>query len=185
LKSSYLTGEDLCPTFDDYAETITSVFRTMKFPDGKRLRIVLETGRALVDNAGFLLTSVITNKRMADGRLNTVIDAGVNLLFTSFWYNHKVTATYESTSQVEPTMLCGPLCMNIDVIRDNVMLPPLKRNDLLLIHNVGAYNVTQWMQFITMRPKVVMVKENGEVILLRDAECLNDVNGVEDRCTVN
>lgn len=82
-------------------------------------------------------------------------------------------------------MLCGPLCMNIDVIRDNVMLPPLKRNDLLLIHNVGAYNVTQWMQFITMRPKVVMVRENGEVVLLRDAECMDDINRIEERCTIN
>lgn len=132
-----------------------------------------------MDNAGFLLSSVITNKRMADGRLNTVIDAGVNLLFTSFWYNHKVTTTYDNVALMEPTTLCGPLCMNIDVIRDNVLLPPLKRNDLVLIHYVGAYNVTQWMQFITMRPKVVMVKENGEVHLLRDAETLADINRME------
>ena len=179
LKSSYLTGEDLCPSFDDYAEAITSVLRRVKFPGDKKMVLVFETGRALVDNAGFLLSSVITNKRMADGRLNTVIDAGVNLLFTSFWYNHKVTTTYDNVALMEPTTLCGPLCMNIDVIRDNVLLPPLKRNDLVLIHYVGAYNVTQWMQFITMRPKVVMVKENGEVHLLRDAETLADINRME------
>lgn len=184
LKSSYLTGEDLCPSFDDYAETITNVFRTVKFPENKKLKLVLETGRALVDNAGFLLSSVVTNKRMADGRLNTVIDAGVNLLFTSFWYNHKVTTTYENVSQMEPTMLCGPLCMNIDVIRDNVMLPPLKRNDLLLIHNVGAYNVTQWMQFISLRPKVVLVSESGEVSVLRDGETIDDINSIENRCAM-
>lgn len=179
LKASYLTGEDLCPTFDDYAEAITSALRMVKFPAGKKLSLIFETGRALVDNAGYLLSSVITNKRMADGRLNTVIDAGVNLLFTSFWYNHKVTSTYDDVAQMEPTSLCGPLCMNIDVIRDNVLLPPLRRNDLLLIHHVGAYNVTQWMQFITMRPKVVMVMENGELQLLRDAETLADINRME------
>lgn len=181
LKSSYLTGEDLCPSFDDYAEAITNALRMVHFPNGKKLSLVFETGRALVDNAGYLLTSVITNKRMADGRLNTIIDAGVNLLFTSFWYNHKVTSTYDDVAQMEPTTLCGPLCMNIDVIRDNVLLPPLRRNDLLLIHHVGAYNVTQWMQFITMRPKVVLVKENGSVQLLRDAETLADINRMEHR----
>ncbi len=179
LKSSYLMGEDLCPSFDDYAEAIVNVMRMVKFPDNRKLTLIFETGRALVDNAGFLLSSVVTNKRMADGRLNTVIDAGVNLLFTSFWYNHKVTTTYENVSQMEPTMLCGPLCMNIDVIRENVMLPPLKRKDLLLIHNVGAYNVTQWMQFISLRPNVVMVKENGDLTLLRDAEQLDDINRKE------
>jgi len=42
--------------------------------------------------------------------------------------------------------------MAIDVIRE-LMLPPLKAGDRVVINRVGAYNVTQWMQFIMNRPK--------------------------------
>ena len=55
----------------------------------------------------------------------------------------------------EATVLYGPLCMNIDVLREQVQLPPLSVGDRVVFRNVGAYNVTQWMQFITMRPAVV------------------------------
>jgi diaminopimelate decarboxylase len=41
-----------------------------------------------------------------------------------------------------------------------------------VILNVGAYNMTQWMQFITLRPAVVMIMENGKVELIRKPEDL-------------
>lgn len=44
----------------------------------------METGRALIDDAGHLLTTVLANKRSVAGRRTMVIDAGVNLLFTTF-----------------------------------------------------------------------------------------------------
>ena len=37
----------------------------------------LETGRALIDDAGYLLTTVLANKRSNAGRRTMVIDAGV------------------------------------------------------------------------------------------------------------
>jgi diaminopimelate decarboxylase len=40
---------------------------------------------------------------------------------------------------------------------------------------VGAYNVTQWMQFIEYRPAVVLVGEDGKVELIREREDLTDV----------
>ena len=68
--------------------------------------------------------------------------------------------------------------MRNDGIRRNC-LPLLNRGDHLVIHNVGAYNVTQWMQFITLRPNVVLVDRQGAVSLLRNAETLQDVKGKE------
>ncbi|NCS90193.1 MAG: diaminopimelate decarboxylase, partial [Ignavibacteria bacterium] len=37
----------------------------------------------------------------------------------------------------------------------------------------GAYNNTQWMQFINMRPNVVMVMEDSTVELIRKSENLD------------
>ena len=52
--------------------------------------------------------------------------------------------------------------MNIDVIRESANLPLLNMGDHLVIHNVGAYNMTQWMQFITLRPNVVLIDMDRE-----------------------
>jgi len=40
---------------------------------------------------------------------------------------------------------------------------------------VGAYNVTQWMQFIEYRPNVVLITESGAVEIIRHKEDLSDV----------
>jgi len=65
--------------------------------------------------------------------------------------------------------------MNIDVIDEGTLLPPLSRGTRLIISPVGAYNVTQWLQFITYRPNVVLVGENGEVDVIREKEDLSDI----------
>jgi diaminopimelate decarboxylase len=96
----------------------------------------------------------------------------VNILFTSFWYDHKISPAQDFTHHTEDQVLYGPLCMNIDVLRQSANLPLLNRGDKVVVHKVGAYNMTQWMQFIQMRPNVVMIDEQGRVHLVREAETL-------------
>jgi diaminopimelate decarboxylase len=69
--------------------------------------------------------------------------------------------------------------MQIDVIRESMNLPALQPGDPVVIGTVGAYNVTQWMQFITLRPAVVMITTDGRVERIRDAETIEDVIGPE------
>ena len=99
-----------------------------------------------------------------------VIDTGVNLMFTAFWYDHEIYPVHESSFQSEPTTIYGPLCMNIDVIRKNIDFPQLNKGDHFVIKRVGAYTMTQWMQFITYRPNIVMIDEKGVVHLVRKEE---------------
>jgi diaminopimelate decarboxylase len=69
--------------------------------------------------------------------------------------------------------------MNIDVVRENVSLPLLKRGDRVVVHRVGAYNMTQWMQFIQMRPNVVLIDARGGLHLIRNKEDVHTLNGQE------
>lgn len=179
LKGAYLPGRDTNPTFDDYAEAISSALINADFEPGKLPLLILESGRALIDDAGYLLGTVISNKRLSDGRRNTIVDVGVNILFTSFWYDHKVTPAEEFTHYAEDTVLYGPLCMNIDVIRENVSLPLMNKGDHFVIHSVGAYNMTQWMQFITLRPSVVMIGIDGKPYVVRDGETIENIISME------
>jgi diaminopimelate decarboxylase len=70
--------------------------------------------------------------------------------------------------------------MNIDVIRESVNLPLLNKGDQLVVHKVGAYNMTQWMQFIAMRPNVIMIDMKGETHVIRQKETLNYLEMLEE-----
>jgi len=170
LKGAYLPGKDTCPTFDAYAEAITGALMSANFTPEDLPTLILESGRAMIDEAGFLLGSVIANKRLADGRRSTILDIGINNLFTSFWYEHEVLPVEATTQQTEDTTLYGPLCMNIDVVRQAIQFPLLQKGDHVAIRRIGAYNMTQWMQFITFRPNVVLIDADKKTHIIRKAE---------------
>jgi len=179
LKGSYLPGNVSSPSFDDYAEAICSALLNAEYSKQELPILILETGRALIDEAGSLCGTVLANKRLSDGRRATIMDFGVNILFTSFWYDHKVSPAQEFSHYTEDGVIYGPLCMNIDVIRESITLPPMKKGDNVVVHSVGAYNMTQWMQFIAMRPNVVMIDMDGKHHLIRNRETLSDLNDKE------
>lgn len=174
LKGTYHSAEVLNPSIDEYADAICdALWANLKV--GHTPKLILESGRAVVDEAGSLITSVCGTKRLPDGTRAYVIDAGVNLLFTSFWYNFDIALGQSIAGECEPSILYGPMCMNIDVIADSIALPALSRGDRLVVSTVGAYNNTQWLQFIEYRPNVVLITESGDVELIREAEDLSDL----------
>ena len=179
LKGAYLSGSDVAPTFADYAEVISGSLLRAGFERDSLPMLILETGRAMVDDAGYLLGSVLANKRLSEGRRATILDFGVNLMFTSFWYEHEISPTEECSQYGEDSVLYGPLCMNIDVLREHIKLPPLQKGQGVVVHRVGAYNMTQWMQFIAMRPRVVMIDMEENVHLVREAEDIDYLHQVE------
>jgi diaminopimelate decarboxylase len=179
LRGAYYPGTDTALSFDEYAEAITSGLLTSEIKPDHLPMLVLETGRALIDEAGYLAGTVLATKRLSDGRRATIINAGVNLLFTSFWYDHDIRPIEPISDQTEDTTLYGPLCMNIDVIRGNLMFPLLKKGDHFVIRRVGAYNNTQWLQFITLRPNVVLLDMQGNPHLIRKKERLETLNDQE------
>ncbi|HLP34257.1 MAG TPA: diaminopimelate decarboxylase [Bacteroidia bacterium] len=179
LKGSYLQGIDASPSFDQFAEAICTAILNAGFVEDDLPMLILETGRALIDDAGYLLGTVLSNKRLSDGRRATIMDFGVNVMFTSFWYDHKISPAQEFSQYTEDAVLYGPLCMNIDVVREHVTLPPLKRDDNVVVHTVGAYNMTQWMQFISLRPAIVMIDMNEKTHLIRKRETLESIDREE------
>ena len=178
LKGIYFPPEVAVPPVDLYAEKITEgLYNALRA--GEVPELVLESGRAMVDEAGYLVTTVNASKRLPDGRRSYVLDAGVNLLYTSTWYKFNIEPDRELQGMNEAAILNGPLCMNIDVVDEAAMLPPLPRGTRLTLSPVGAYNVTQWMQFIEYRPAVVLIGEQGGVDVIRERENLEIMTAAE------
>lgn len=213
LHGQYLPPDQATPSFDDYARELAGTIKDC-WPQGRTLpKLYLETGRALVDEAGYLLASVVAVKQRTvkdagaalaaygkggaggalaaygkgggavaavGGRRNAVVlDAGIQILYTTAWYQPSIYPAAEPRTGVQPTTVYGCLCMNIDVIREEAALPDLRPGDAVVIHPVGAYNITQSMQFISYRPAVVMVGTDGRAHLIRRRETLEDVRGPE------
>lgn len=174
LKGTYLSPDVSIPSIDEYAEVLCDALLEA-LPADWRPKLILEAGRALIDEAGHLVTSVVATKRLADGTRAYVVDAGVNLLYTSTWYKFQIETVEGHSGLTEPCVLYGPLCMNIDLIDDGLQLPPLQRGQQLVVSPVGAYNNTQWMQFIEYRPNVILIGEDGSVDVIREAEDLSDL----------
>lgn len=146
---------------------------------GGRPTLILEPGRSLVDSAVHLIATVISEKNIPGKGPAVVIDAGVNLLPTVYWYDHRVNraptaSTTASNGAVRPISIYGPLCMQIDILRENVLMKPPKPGDLLSFSNVGAYCQTQSMQFIQPRPATVLISDRG-VDLIRRKETWRDI----------
>ena len=173
LKGSYGIGADAIPSMSQYAESITTALLNAGFDNDDLPWLYLETGRALIDDAGFLLGTVLSNKRLSDGRRATILDFGLNLMFTSFWYDHKISPAQPFGSHTEDCVLYGPLCMNIDIVRQHITLPPLNPGDHVVAHHMGAYNITQSMQFISLRPAIVMIDMDGKPHIIRKKELLS------------
>ncbi|MBI9067840.1 MAG: alanine racemase [Salinivirgaceae bacterium] len=179
LKGAYLPGSDTCPSFDDFAEAITGALINSDIQYDHTPTLFLETGRALIDDAGYLLGTVLANKRLLDGRRSLIIDIGVNNLFTSFWYEHHIVPARIKQFDAEDTTIYGPLCMNIDIIRAAIQFPVLEKGDQVVIKRIGAYNMTQWMQFITYRPKVVIIDIQGNSHIIRENENHETMNALD------
>lgn len=175
LHSQYTPGEFASPSFDHYATAIGNAFNESSFVSKNLPTLVLETGRALVDEAGSLISRVLGKKNLPTGERAIILDAGVNTAITAWWYKLKVMPTRSFPGAYQNTIFYGPLCMNIDVIRPAVPFPDLHFGDTVLISPMGAYNNTQWMQFIEYRPQILLITETGQVELIRESETLQDI----------
>ncbi len=223
LHGQVAAPEQATPGFDRYAEEICGTVLRLWPADRRPPRLILETGRALVDEAGYLLATVVAVKNRRVGgnaaaaalaafgkdsatlaaygktagalaaygketgatlpggdQRALVVDAGINLLYTTAWYQPTIHVARTGGGTARLTTLYGCLCMNIDVIREQTPLPEdLRPGDAIVVHPVGAYNWTQSMQFITYRPAVVLVAPDGGVHVIRRREQLEDVRGPE------
>jgi diaminopimelate decarboxylase len=135
--------------------------------------LILEPGRAIVRDAMHLIATVVGVKEFPNGERGVIIDAGVNLLPTSFWRLQEIEPLENSEHNLRRTTVYGPLCLQTDII-GKAKLPEFKAGDKLVIQNVGAYNISQSSSFIFPRPPVLLI-ESGRVRVLRRAETVEDI----------
>lgn len=131
---------------------------------GLDCELLFEPGRALVAEAGVLLSSVIYLKEAA-GRRFLVLDSGMHVLLRPAMYgaHHPVLPVVqpEPGSRLVPMDVVGPICESSDVLGRDRMLPDLGAGDLVAISGAGAYGAVMASGY-NSRPSAAEVLVDGD-----------------------
>jgi diaminopimelate decarboxylase len=152
----------------DYTQVI---FEATK---GLDLTLLCEPGRYMVANAGAFFTKVLYEKNN-DGKRFVIVDGGMNDLIRPSLYNayHKIEAV-QIEGQKTPADVVGPVCESGDFFGKDVSLPPLKHNDLIVVHSAGAYGFTMASNYNTRAKPAEVAIEKGKDRLIRKRETYED-----------
>lgn len=161
------------PSIDDYANAIQHRLSS------HHVKLILEPGRAIVGNAGVLLTRVEYIKHSGD-RNFAIVDAGMNDLLRPALYNawQDILPVTESNGVLTCYDIAGPVCESADFLgkeRELAIMP----GELLAINSAGAYGFSMSSNYNSRcRPAEVLV--NGDQsYLIRRRETIEDAIALE------
>jgi diaminopimelate decarboxylase len=156
------------PAAGDYARALTSRLGSRK------VKILLEPGRALVGQAGLLLTRVEYLKHGRE-RNFAVVDAAMNDLLRPALYDawHEVRPVREGHGGARYEIV-GPVCETGDFLaRDRAL--DLREGDLLAVMAAGAYGMSMSSNYNTRPRAAEVMVDGGEMHLIREREAVSEL----------
>jgi diaminopimelate decarboxylase len=137
---------DLAALGTNLAELVDGRIRP-RLPDA---RVVVELGRYIVGECGVYVTRIVDRKE-SRGRTFLVVDGGLHHQLAASGnfgqvirknYPLGIAARIDDQPAAEPVTVVGCLCTPLDLLGDNVNLPPAAAGDLVVIFQAGAYGLT-------------------------------------------
>ena len=156
-------AESQPPAIEDYAALARRLTHNLGF------RLAFEPGRAIVANAGILLSRVIFVKPGVTRRF-VIQDAAMNDLIRPSLYDawHEIVPVREPAAGASrvPADVVGPICESGDMLALGRALPPVEAGDLLAILSAGAYGAVMSSSYNTrlLVPEVLVRGEEFAVI---------------------
>ncbi|MCL2102840.1 MAG: diaminopimelate decarboxylase [Syntrophorhabdaceae bacterium] len=169
-------NDESVPSPKEYAKAVGGVFR------GLDITLILEPGRALVGNAGVLVTEVLYTKKASaaggkGGRWFFVIDAAMNDLARPMLYgsHHEILALGKTSAERVTADVVGPICESGDFLAKDRELPMFKAGDLIAIMSAGAYGFAMSSNY-NSRPRAAEVMVSGNLCeVVRERETVRDI----------
>lgn len=146
---------------------------------GRAHTILLEPGRALVGNAGLLLTRVEYIKHGAEKNF-AIVDAAMNDLMRPALYDayHDIVPVVPRDGSGEVYEVVGPVCESGDFLGHERRLD-LRQGDLLAILSAGAYGMSMSSNYNTRaRAAEIMIKDRDSY-LIREREQIEHLFALE------
>ena len=141
------------------------------------LEVVVEPGRALVGDAGVIVTRVIFVKEQA-GKRFVIVDAAMTELLRPALYDafHAIIPVRVRGDAAFRCDVVGPVCETGDFFARARTLPDVRRGDLLVIRGAGAYAASMSSEY-NARPRAAEVMvDGGEVRVIRERGRVEDLH---------
>jgi len=139
-----------------------------------KYNLILELGRCIVGNAGYLITKVEYIKK--DSEKNYVIvDAGMDNLIRPALYNawHNIISTNNRVEEI----LCdvvGPVCECADFVGKERRLA-VEQDDILIITSCGAYAASMASNYNSRAKAAEVIIKNKKAILVSRREEIDEI----------
>ena len=163
------------PDFDIYTKAILNKIQNLD------VKIIFEPGRALVGNAGVLLSKVEYLKQN-DVKHFAIIDAAMNDLMRPTLYDayHEIKIVREHDTKLQSFDVVGPVCESGDFIAKNRSLK-LKENDLVCIMSAGAYGMSMSSNYNSRGRAAEVMVDRDKIFEIRTREKSSDLFKLEKK----
>ncbi len=159
------------PSVAEYAQTLLAGLQ------GRPYRLLVEPGRAIVANAGLLLTTVEYLKQHSNGKRFAIVDAGMNDLIRPSLYSawQTITPVHPRNDTTAHTWdVVGPVCETGDFLGKERELA-LDSGDVLAVLGAGAYGFAMSSQY-NSRPRAAEILVDGDFAhVARQREAFDDL----------
>lgn len=163
------------PNFEIYIKEILNKIKDLN------VKIIFEPGRALVGNAGVLLSKVEYLKQN-DLKHFAIIDAAMNDLIRPSLYDayHEIKVVREHDATLQSYDVVGPVCESSDFIAKNRLLK-LRENDLICIMSTGAYGMSMSSNYNSRGRAAEVMVDQDKIYEIRAREKSADLFKLEKK----
>jgi len=138
-------------------------------------KLFTECGRYITGAHGVLITQAINIKNSY--RHYVGVDANMSALMRPGMYDayHHIDVLNKPSEPTQLVDVVGALCENNDKFAIQRDLPKIDEGDLLIIQDTGAHGHSMGFNYNgRLRPAELLLRQNGQVDLIRRAETLTD-----------
>ncbi len=161
---------------DAMGREITDLFKHFRQQYGYEPALYMESGRFITGPHGVLVTKAINRKDIY--RTYVGVDASMSSLMRPGMYgayHHIDVVGKEVDSDQEVVDVVGSLCENNDKFAVQRLLPKIMDGDILVIQDTGAHGSAMGFNYNgNLRPKELLLGQDGNVELIRRAEKVED-----------
>lgn len=179
--------EQAMPDIGKIGASIQETFSDLMSPEGLGdIALATELGRFMTGPHGCLVATAIHKKHIYKEYIG--LDAcAVNLMRPAMYdaYHHITVSGKEDALCDHVYDVVGSLCENNDKFAVDRALPEINDGDLVIIHDTGAHGYSMGYNYNgKLKSAELLLKEDGEVQLIRRAETVKDYFATFDFCDI-
>ncbi len=170
-------ADETPPEFTAYAKAILAKI------NARNVKLLFEPGRALVGNAGVLVTKVEylkASSKDSEAKNFAIVDAAMNDLMRPALYDayHDIQAVSPRIGAAVTYEIVGPVCESGDFLGHDRTLN-LAEGDLLAIMSAGAYGMSMASNYNTRGRAIEIMVDGDECHVIRQREKITDLFALE------